>query len=108
MREFSPTQQIRMAFLAGRYATADEIASDHTINCKASEVRFFIDRAGLPPCSSDDSKVALRCKISRDLASVLEASANARRLGRCGMADALLETILAHNLVGAVMDDGRL
>ena len=106
MPEFTPSQQLRMAFLAGRYATAEEIAADRAIGATASAVRFFLDRAGFPPPPSETARANLRLEIQRSLVNALDDAANARRFGRCEMAEKILETVLASQLVGAVMNDG--
>lgn len=105
MREFSPEQQHRICFLAGRYATADEIANDIKVNCHVSEIKFFLDRAGLPPPPSDLEKVNIRIQLPRNLIESLDCSAGNRRIGRCEMAEQIIETVIENSLVMAVMDD---
>ena len=104
--EFTATQQVRIAFLVGRYATAEEIAADHTINATAAEIRFAVDRMDLPAPPHPDAKANLRIELDRSLVAELDRCANARKIGRCDMAERIVAVTLESQMVGAVMDDG--
>jgi len=104
--EFTEQQKMRIAFLAGRYATAAEIAGDRLLNCEPAAIRSFLFLADFPPPPLETDKAALRLEIARDLVGPLDMSAEARRIGRSAMAERILEKVLADGLVSAVMRDG--
>lgn len=104
--EFTPTQIARCCWLAGRGATAEEIAADPKVGRAASEVAFMLDRMDLPPCARRDAPLHLRVEIGRQLVDELDRMAAMLGFGRVELAELILRKVLRDDSALAAMIGG--
>jgi hypothetical protein len=98
---------LRIGWLAAQGFTATEIADDSRINAMARDVRFALDRSGLPPCRAESDARVLAVEVRRRHFHELDRAAGARGVDHATLASTILGFVLNDRLVAAVIDDGR-